>query len=69
MINQTSLKQSIVRNKIIKASMNVIHNGYSVDHVTNRNGRAYMAIRYNQGAISVTDRKGRDITKQVALSF
>jgi hypothetical protein len=71
MLSTTSFKHPVTRARIMRASINVISKGYSVDHVRNSNGQAYAAVRLNEktGRFIVTDRQGRDITKQVANSL
>lgn len=67
MITTTSLKHPKVRRKIIAASVNAM-NGYSVDHVRDASGRAYLAVRYIREAnrFWVVDGKGRDVTEAVS---
>lgn len=69
MITSTSLKHPTMRAKIIKATSNVLHKGYCVEHVENAQGIPVMAIRVRNGKAWVLDGKGNDITKQVAESF
>lgn len=71
MITKTSLKHPRVRREIIRAVVNVIQ-GYSVDHVRNSSGQAFIAIRGIPadnacGSVMLAvDRNGRDVTSAVA---
>lgn len=66
MISSGTLAHSKVRESIFNACLNVYKSGYSVDHVTNRDGQAYIAIRKgSDGKIMATDRNGRDVSKPV----
>lgn len=70
MLTSTSLKHPTMKAKIIRATDNVIHKGYVVDHVTNRHDVPIMAIRVRpNGKAWVLDGKGNDITQIVANSF
>lgn len=66
MINQTSLKHPVTVQKIKSATLNCIRNGFSVDHVRNSNGQAFLAVRVHNGIAQVTDIHGRDVTGIVA---
>lgn len=43
--NRTNLAPANIRGKVDKAINNVIHKGFSVDHVENRYGQAYLKFR------------------------
>lgn len=71
MITKTSLKHPRVRREIIRSTVNVIR-GYSVDHVRNSNGQAFIAIRAIPSenvcgsVLHAVDRNGRDVTSAVS---
>lgn len=66
MITTTSLKHPTMRRKIIAATIHVLRDKYSVEHVQNADGVPVLAIRERNGSVIVTDRFNRDVTKQVA---
>lgn len=68
MITVTTLKHPNTVANIRKACYNVLRKGYSVEHVRNGKGQAYIAVRYRDGLLEFTDRHGNNITKQVAKS-
>lgn len=65
MINSTSLNNPKTLNAIKQATKNVI-NGYVVDHVNNRHGIPFLAVRIRDGRAVVTDRLGRDLAPEIA---
>lgn len=70
MITTTSLKHPTVKRRIMRASINAM-NGYSVDHVRDSSGRAFLAVRYirERNCFWVLDGNGRDVTEFVANSL
>lgn len=69
MINQTSLKHPTIIKKVFAATKNVVQNNWSVDHVTNAKGVVILAIRVHDGKAILTDRYGRNLTKQFAANL
>ena len=71
MITKTSLNHPKVRREVIRATINVIR-GYSVDHVRNSKGRAFIAIRAVPAdnkcgsVLYAVDKNGRDVTEAVS---
>lgn len=63
MITSTSLKSPSMIAKIRVASRNVMLNGYSVDHVTNKHGRNSLAVRAINGSVEIRDCHHRLIIK------
>lgn len=70
MITSTSLKHPTVKRRIIKASVNAM-NGYSVDHVRDSSGKAFLAVRYIRETNSfwVLDGNGRNVTEMVSKAL
>lgn len=66
MLTKTSLTHPTTLNNLRKACYNVLKQSYSVDHVRNRQGNAYIAVRRYKGFLVFLDRYGNDITRQVA---
>lgn len=69
MITTTSLNHPSVSKKLRIACFNVLRNGYSIDHVTNRKGSCYIAVRRIKGFLVFTDSNGQEITRKVAKSL
>lgn len=69
MISVTSLTHPKVTDNLRVACFNVLRKGYSVDHVRNSKGRAYIAVRRDRGFLVFTDRDGKDITRKVAKTL
>jgi len=69
MITTTSLTHPTVANKLRVACFNVLRKGYSVDHVRNSQGRAYIAVRKDRGFLVFTDRDNNEITRKVAKTL
>lgn len=69
MITQTSLYHPKAVYKLRMACLNVMRKGYAVDHVRNRKGNAYIAVRRVRGFLVFTDKNGKDITRTVARAL
>ena len=69
MISVTSLKHPTTLYKIRLACFHVMRKGYSVDHIRNRKGQAYIAVRRIRGFLVFTDRHGNEITRKVAKAI
>ena len=70
MLSTTSFKHPITKKRIMQAGINVLKNGYSVDHIRKANGQAYAAVRLGtNGLFIVTDKDGRDITQLVSKAL
>lgn len=69
MLTVTSLQHPKVINSLRIACYNVLKLGYSVDHVRNKKGRAYIAVRRYKGFLVFTDRNGKEITRMVAKTL
>lgn len=69
MITSTALKAVInnpcSRNKLRQAIYNAGVLGWSVDHVRDRLGDAYLAVRVHSGKVLITDKHGRNLTRVV----
>ena len=48
--NRTNIKSAITAKKINNGLYNVIHNGFSVDHVTNRKGEVYLKFKADKAS-------------------
>jgi hypothetical protein len=51
-----------------RAVHNVFYNGFSVDHVTGKNGYAVLSIRLVNGVMILRDRLGNDITSDYRIA-
>ena len=65
MITKTTLQHPHTIEAIKRATVSCM-NGHIVEHVNNRNGIPFLAIRVRNGKALVTDRFGRDLTKTIA---
>lgn len=65
-LNITALKAffSVPANKtkMQQAIYNTAKLGWSTDHVSNRNGRNFLAVRFRAGKLEITDRFYNDVT-------
>lgn len=74
-VNVTMLLNATTRKAIRSAMANVGKLGWSVDHVRNRKGSAFIAVRYGIFGNSASprfqflDSMGLDITEKVRQSF
>jgi hypothetical protein len=70
-MNKTSIKAMLSSTatitRIKTAIKNTSKNGYSTDHVKNKDGRNFLAFRVRSGKLQITDRKGLDITKMIVI--
>ena len=69
MITCTSLKHPTVKREILRAVANVAFLGYSVDHIRDSSGKAYMAVRLRCGEVVITDSNHTNITETVYKSL
>lgn len=64
-MNRTMFAHPTTKAKIKKCVENVFQNGYSVDHLRNRKGDAYLAFRVHEGLLEITDKAGNNVTWRV----
>lgn len=68
-MNITAVRAMLTSKSTVEKLRQAIHNtnklGWSCDHVRNRNGRNFLAVRVRDGKLEVTTRTGKDITQLI----
>ncbi|NIU01631.1 MAG: hypothetical protein GWN01_12165 [Nitrosopumilaceae archaeon] len=74
MINSTMLQHPSVQKKMIEAMVKVSVKGHSVAHIRNKQGQAYIAVRYHMCKDGVkrfefTNRKGKNLAYTIGRAY
>lgn len=62
---KAALKSKDTVSRIRKAIYNTSVLGWSVDHVPNRQGKNFLAVRVRDGKLEITDRKFKNVTQLI----
>ncbi len=68
-MNITAIKSALSNQVTVEKLRSAIHNtsklGFSTDHVTNRKGINFLAVRCRGGVLSIHDRNYKDVTQLI----